>query len=152
MDPALPAACTRNIGPRGKRVRGLLGLLSLIFSFFFGMVLVQAGVPVPWRGLVFVPLFFGFLGVLQTLSGTCVGLAARHVRDRDAPAVPAGVDDAAVEAAIARRSRRLLLGAFALAAFGTFLFLALPGSSGSLFLSSPSAPPAASAPPASSAH
>ena len=71
-------------------------------------------------------LFIGTLGWLQARERTCVSNAARGLRDADAAPLPAGLDAAAAQAAIARQARSIRIRAFLLALALTALLFALP--------------------------
>jgi hypothetical protein len=73
-----------NIGPRGRRKRRLLGIVSLTVAVGAAFVLVAFGAPRWSRVVVFFPLWMAGLGLLQARAKTCIALAARGMRNMDA--------------------------------------------------------------------
>jgi len=65
-----------NIGRKARHWRAALGLLSLIFGAALGTVLLLFDIDRWWRLLVFFPIQFGCLGILQALHGVCAVYAA----------------------------------------------------------------------------
>ena len=57
-----------NIGPREGRRRFTLGVVALLLSLPLGVLLARA--PLALRGLLFVPLLFAALGILQAREKT----------------------------------------------------------------------------------
>lgn len=72
-----------NIGPRERRKRRLLGIVSLTVAVGFAFVLVSLGAPRWSRLVVFFPLWLAGLGLLQAREKTCIALAARGVCNMD---------------------------------------------------------------------
>jgi hypothetical protein len=58
-----------NIGPRGRRQRLTLGVVSLGIAALLALVLLP-GPPKALRLIAFVPLWFGALGIFQALDKT----------------------------------------------------------------------------------
>jgi hypothetical protein len=73
-----------NIGPRERRKRRLLGIVSLTVAVAVAFVLVSFGAPRWSRLVVFFPLWMAGLGLLQAREKTCIALAARAVCNMDA--------------------------------------------------------------------
>ncbi len=73
-----------NIGPRERRKRRLLGIVSLTVAVAVAFVLVAFGAPRWSRLVVFFPLWMAGLGLLQARAKTCIALAARGVCNMDA--------------------------------------------------------------------
>jgi hypothetical protein len=73
-----------NIGPRERRKRRVLGLVSLTVGVGVAFVLVVYGAPRWWRLVVFFPLWLAGLGLLQARAQTCIALAARGTCNMDA--------------------------------------------------------------------
>ena len=73
-----------NIGPRERRKRRLLGIVSLTVAVGVAFVLVAFGAPRWSRLVVFFPLWMAGLGLLQAREKTCIALAARGVCNMDA--------------------------------------------------------------------
>ena len=59
-----------NIGPRERRKRRLLGIVSLTAAVGLAFVLVVFGAARWWRLLVFFPLWMAGLGLLQAREKT----------------------------------------------------------------------------------
>lgn len=59
-----------NIGPRERRKRRLLGIVSLTVAVGVAFVLVVFGAGRWWRLVVFFPLWFAGLGLLQAREKT----------------------------------------------------------------------------------
>lgn len=73
-----------NIGPRERRKRRLLGIVSLTIAVGVAFLLVVYGAPRWTRLLVFFPLWMAGLGLLQAREKTCIALAARGMCNMDA--------------------------------------------------------------------
>jgi hypothetical protein len=73
-----------NIGPRERRKRRLLGVVSLTVAVGVAFVLVSFGAPRWSRLVVFFPLWMAGLGLLQARARVCIALAARGVCNMDA--------------------------------------------------------------------
>ena len=54
-----------NIGPRERRRRLAVGVVSLLMAAFLLAALVLGGAPRGWRLLIAIPVWMGALGVLQ---------------------------------------------------------------------------------------
>jgi hypothetical protein len=82
----MDAAATEvaNIGPRERRKRRLLGIVSLTVAVGVAFVLVAFAAPRWSRLVVFFPLWMAGLGLLQAREKTCIALAARGVCNMDA--------------------------------------------------------------------
>ena len=82
----MDAAATEvaNIGPRERRKRRLLGIVSLTVAVGVAFLLVSFGAPRWSRLVVFFPLWMAGLGLLQAREKTCIALAARGVCNMDA--------------------------------------------------------------------
>ena len=68
MDASTPEEA--NIGPRERRKRRLLGIVSLTTGVGVAFVLVVFGAPRWWRLVVFFPLWVAGLGLLQAREKT----------------------------------------------------------------------------------
>jgi hypothetical protein len=105
-----------NIGPRERRKRRLLGIVSLTVAVGVAFVLVSFGAPRWSRVVVFFPLWMAGLGLLQAREKTCIALAARGVCNMDAGEEAVG--DAALAAKLRDKAaavhRRALLVAVAI--------------------------------------
>jgi hypothetical protein len=121
-----PAVCVANIGPRGIRLRRITGAIGIGLGLVFAVAVVLTDSPRAWRVIAFAPFFTGALGLLQAHEKTCVALARRGLRDDDAEAAPAGVDERALDAAIARTANRIRVRALLAAAALTVLLYLIP--------------------------
>jgi len=106
-------ACV-NIGPRQRRQRMLGGLIALIAAAALSVALARIGAPRLWRLALIVPLWAGWIGVLQARDGTCVALASRGVRHMNGTIEP--VSDPDVRAQLVRRARGIVTRAGLIAA------------------------------------
>ena len=79
---AQSAVCV-NIGRRERQKRLAVGLGMFALGIGLAVVLIHVSVPRWLRLGLFVPFWFGILGVFQALKSTCVMLAARGVRHLD---------------------------------------------------------------------
>jgi hypothetical protein len=59
-----------NIGPRGRRHRLRMGLMSFGAAVLLAVVIFALGAPPAWRLTLFAPLWIGALGVFQALDKT----------------------------------------------------------------------------------
>ena len=73
-----------NIGPRERRKRRLLGIVSLTVAVGIAFVLVAFDAPRWSRLVVFFPLWMAGLGLLQARERVCIALAARGACNMDA--------------------------------------------------------------------
>jgi len=72
-----------NIGPRERRKRRVLGVVSLTVAVGVAFVLVAFGAPRWARLVVFFPLWMAGLGLFQARERVCIALAARGVCNMD---------------------------------------------------------------------
>jgi hypothetical protein len=111
---AVAASEVANIGPRERRKRRLLGIVSLTIAVGVAFLLVVYGAPRWTRLLVFFPLWMAGLGLLQAREKTCIALAARSMCNMDAGDEPLKDDALATrlrEKAAALHTRALLVAA-----------------------------------------
>jgi hypothetical protein len=80
----LSTAVCLNLGPKQIRKRRLLGLLSFQLGVILSVVFIWLNVPDIVRATVFIPYFFAYLGILQSLQKTCVFLAFQGKQNLDA--------------------------------------------------------------------
>jgi hypothetical protein len=73
-----------NIGPRERRKRRLLGIVSLTVAVGVAFLLVAFGAPRWSRLVVFFPVWMAGLGLLQAREKICIALAARGACNMDA--------------------------------------------------------------------
>ena len=64
------AACVPNIGPRERRKRLFAGMAGLAVGVGLALILISAGVGQAWRLVLFLPYWFGALGVFQAREKT----------------------------------------------------------------------------------
>ncbi|MBT5058324.1 MAG: hypothetical protein HOM68_17410 [Gemmatimonadetes bacterium] len=67
----------RNIGEEGINFRYFFGGLLIFFALGMTLLLAVMGAPLFLRALVFFPLWFGVLCLIQAGKGVCVFLAAK---------------------------------------------------------------------------
>lgn len=72
-----------NLGPRERRKRRLMGIVSLTVGVGLAFVLVVYGAPRLSRLVIFFPVWMAGLGLLQSRERTCIALAARGVCNMD---------------------------------------------------------------------
>lgn len=113
-----------NIGPRERRKRRLLGIVSLTAGVGIAFVLVVFGAPRWSRLFVFFPVWMAGLGLLQARDKTCIALAARGVCNMDAG--EEAVSDPALAARLRDKAARIHRRALLVAAAITVVVLAFP--------------------------
>ena len=64
------AACVPNIGPRERRKRSLGGVVALVVGVGLALFMISADVARAWRLALFLPFWFGALGVFQAREKT----------------------------------------------------------------------------------
>ena len=115
-----------NIGPRERRKRRLLGIVSLTVAVGVAFVLVSFGAPRWSRLVVFFPLWMAGLGLLQAREKTCIALAARGARNLDAGEET--ITDGALAATLRDKAAAVHRRALLVAAAITVVVLAFPDS------------------------
>jgi uncharacterized membrane protein len=113
-----------NIGPRERRKRRLLGIVSLTVAVGVAFVLVAFGAPRWSRLVVFFPLWMAGLGLLQAREKTCIALAARGARNMDVG--DEVIEDRALAARLREKAAAIHRRALLVAAAITFVVLAFP--------------------------
>jgi hypothetical protein len=113
-----------NIGPRERRKRRLLGIVSLTVAVGVAFVLVSFGAPRWSRLLVFFPLWMAGLGLLQARDKTCIALAARGVCNMDAGEET--INDKALAARLREKAAAVHKRALMVAAAITVVVLVFP--------------------------
>lgn len=114
-----------NIGPRERRKRRLLGIVSLTVAVGVAFVLVVYGAPRWSRLVVFFPLWMAGLGLLQAREKTCIALAARGVCNMDAGEET--INDRALAARLREKAAAVHRRALLVAAAITVVVLIFPG-------------------------
>lgn len=110
-----------NIGPEGRRRRLVLGIAMLAASVVLALIFIFNGWSRPWRLLLFLPIFFGMLGLIQARQKTCALLAELGVCDMDSG--ERKIDDVAVRSRLKVRGRGILVKSVLSAAALTALIL-----------------------------
>jgi hypothetical protein len=113
-----------NIGPRERRKRRLLGIVSLTVAVGVAFVLVSFSAPRWSRLVVFLPLWMAGLGLLQAREKTCIALAARGVCNMDAGEET--VNDATLAARLRDKASAIQRRALLVAAAITVVVLVFP--------------------------
>jgi hypothetical protein len=119
------ATIARNLGPGGRRMRGVMGFVLLAVGVGGAAALVLLGVDRGVRLALFVPFFGAALGLLQARDHTCVMLAAR--KQCELAGGLATVDDPWLAAQLRRQAGEVLLESAMFAAFCTGAVLLIPG-------------------------
>ncbi len=70
-----------NIGPKGRVQRGLFGILAVVFSVGVWGIIRLNMLSSLWVLLLFLPLFAGFVSILEALFGFCVMYGTRGTYD-----------------------------------------------------------------------
>jgi hypothetical protein len=116
--------CIANISPSERRKRLVFGVIPLVIGLAILVVLIAMGAGRWWR-LALLPLFWAAaIGFFQWRDQTCVGLAARNLRQLGDHAEQ--IDDAAELAQVRRQARRVQIKGSLVGAFMTLVALALP--------------------------
>jgi hypothetical protein len=103
-----------NIGPRERKRRLGLGLVSLACAIGTTAAFWSSGVPRIWRALLFPLILLAAVAFLQVKGETCVALAARGLRNLDAG--NERIVDPDERAAVKAQARRVLTRALIVAA------------------------------------
>ncbi len=75
------AAGRCNIGPKGRTQRVVFGILAIVFSVgLWGLIRLNA-LPSGYVLILFLPLFAGFVAILEGFLGFCVVYGARGTYD-----------------------------------------------------------------------
>lgn len=119
------ATIARNIGPGGRRMRVIGGLLLLVLGAGSAALLVLGGFSRGVRLALFLPFFGSALGLLQARDHTCVMLAATNQCELGHGFGP--VTDAWLVGQLKRQAREVLVESALGAAFVTGLMLMIPG-------------------------
>lgn len=72
-----------NIGPREQRKRRILGIVALTAAVGTAFVLIVYDAPRWSRLIIFFPIWFAGLGLMQASEKTCIALAARGTCNLD---------------------------------------------------------------------
>lgn len=112
-----------NLGPKGKRIRLVSGIVVLLCTFAVAVAMFHEAAHPLWRAALFFPLFAGVVLVLQARARTCVVLAAIGAWDLDCGIQR--VPDRNLEARLRHRAYILLSAAFLVSAVATGIFALL---------------------------
>jgi hypothetical protein len=113
-----------NIGPRQRRLRRLLGVVSLAATAVTFALLLAVGAAKQWRAALALPLWIGILALLEARAQTCVVLAARGRRNLDRG--EERIEDASERALITAQARRVHVQAAVGVALAAAILLLLP--------------------------
>ncbi|HWY79771.1 MAG TPA: hypothetical protein VNW29_05445 [Candidatus Sulfotelmatobacter sp.] len=75
MTEYMPGLC--NIGPEEIKKRRQLGIVGLVISLIFFVLLIALKTNLAWRLLIFFPVFFAATGFLQARMHFCAGYGLR---------------------------------------------------------------------------
>jgi hypothetical protein len=118
------AVCIANISPSERRKRLVFGVIPLVIGLAILAVLIATGMNRWWR-LALLPLFWAAaIGFFQWRDQTCVGLAARNLRQLGDHAEQ--IEDAAELAQVHRQARRVQLKGSLAGVLMMLVALALP--------------------------
>jgi hypothetical protein len=112
-----------NLGEAEVAKRKRRGLWSFALALVLALIFIVAKVPDVVRLLVWVPFFFGYLGLLQAHRKTCVVLAFQGKQNLDQGIV--FLPDQTEASRLKRRSVGILLSSALLAAVCTVLTVAV---------------------------
>lgn len=103
-----------NIGARGIRRRGRMGVVWLVLGIIVAITLVATRAPHGWRLLVILPFTAAAIGFLQAREKTCIVLAAMGQCEgsRDGSYRPVGADERGI---LRRRSAWIVIRAVLIA-------------------------------------
>jgi accessory gene regulator protein AgrB len=97
----IPGVC--NIGPAEIRLRKRLGWWGVLITIIVWALLVWLQLPVTWRIIIFLPVFFSANGFLQGFMHFCAGFGMKGVFNFG-PAV--GKTDTVSQAEFRKKDRR----------------------------------------------
>jgi hypothetical protein len=116
--------CIANISPSERRKRLVFGVIPLVIGLAILVALIAIGAARWWR-LALLPLFWAAaIGFFQWRDQTCVGLAARNLRQLGDHAEQ--INDAAELAQVRRQARRVQIKGSLAGALMTVVALILP--------------------------
>ncbi len=117
------AVCV-NIGRQGINRRRLVGIWALFLGVVVAVLLVVSQQPLGIRALVFIPFFFGFLGLLQASKRTCVLLGLQGKQNLDLQRED--IIDQRTRDVVKLRSIGIILSSTLLAALCVAITMAIP--------------------------
>ncbi len=112
----------KNIGPKERRLRLILGIFMFIFSIALGLYFCLNEQPTLIRLAVFIPFFFAYMALFQAQSHICVVHGFKGTCHIDAG--PQKVEDAGLRAKLWSKSVMILIKSALFAAIWTLLVLA----------------------------
>jgi hypothetical protein len=101
-----------------------MGIVGLAAGAFLAFVLVALRAPRLARIVIFFPIWFAALGLLQTREQICIALAARGMRNMDGG--EEAIEDERLVKELRATSRRINRRAIVTAAIVTMVALAFP--------------------------
>lgn len=113
----------QNLGVKEAARRNFLGLAGFILGIILAIVLIGSNTSNLVRLLVFIPFFFGYLGLLQAHHKTCVILGLRGQQNMDEG--NEAIADSTRKAQLRSRSIKILISSALLAALCTFVTVAI---------------------------
>jgi hypothetical protein len=117
------AGVCQNLGVKQTAKRNFLGMVGFLLGIILACVFIGANLPNAVRCLVFIPFFFGYLGLFQAHHKVCVVLGLRGQRNMDEGNET--VVDSTEKAKLRSRSIKILLYAALLAALCTLVTAAI---------------------------
>ena len=113
-----------NIGPAERRKRFVMGVVMLALSGVLILVFMMNHFSHSWRFILFLPIFFGMLGLIQDREKVCVLFAELGIQKIDTSGEK--ISDTMVASALKIRGRKILLKSALYAALITAVLFLLP--------------------------
>ncbi|MFH1434245.1 MAG: hypothetical protein ABIJ56_00885 [Pseudomonadota bacterium] len=123
-EPEPSDAPPENIGPGGSTMRYTMGAAMLVIGAIACAVMVFTGISRWWRLLLLLPLYNGFLGLLQANRRVCVAMAGQGFKKINGRPQKVRNPDLAMK--IKKRAHMIILLSAVLAAALTALCLLIP--------------------------
>lgn len=121
-EPTKPAVCA-NLGTKQSRMRMYAGFVLLVFGIFMGVWCVSNDANEMLRMSVFIPVFLGYIGILQARGKTCILLALNGTMDDEQGS--RAVTDSILKNKLRWKALRVVLLSAFLAALWTLLCLGI---------------------------
>ena len=115
-----------NIGPREIARRRRIGVAAMLTAFGLGAVIVAMDAPPIVRGVVFLPLWVGFISLEQARRKFCAGFAIAGIRSANPTEQRETITNVVELAADRATARWMVIYCGLLAAAITTLFVLLP--------------------------
>lgn len=113
-----------NIGPAERRKRFVMGVAMLALSGVLTLVFMMSHFSHLWRFILFLPIFFGMLGLIQDREKVCVLFAELGIQKIDTGGKR--ISDTMVASALKIRGRKILLKSVLYAVLITAVLFLLP--------------------------